>query len=198
MADESDESFEFLFLMLKESQGFSCRPQAVDAAPQVRRQISHGECVDGRWYRDYLELEPEEFSALFDGMLINVTGFFPTRWPGGHDRTGTAGAVVRLAGAEHVRVWSAPDATGEEAYSLAMVIARLSVLTSSVTVKICAFDLDERWSSAAKPLRRAHGTAGPDVPTGSAIWRTSRKSAGSGEEEGAFRRDLHRPGHLRP
>src|SRR5206468_6836036 len=33
-------------------------------------------------YRDYLELELEEFSQLFDSMLINVTGFFrdPLAW----------------------------------------------------------------------------------------------------------------------
>ena len=42
----------------------------------ARRLTSLGE------YRDHLELEPEEFSLLFDSLLINVTGFFrdPPAW----------------------------------------------------------------------------------------------------------------------
>ena len=33
-------------------------------------------------YTDYLELHPEEFGALFNAILINVTGFFrdPQTW----------------------------------------------------------------------------------------------------------------------
>jgi two-component system CheB/CheR fusion protein len=33
-------------------------------------------------YRDYLELEADEFAQLFDSLLINVTSFFRTRRPG--------------------------------------------------------------------------------------------------------------------
>jgi chemotaxis methyl-accepting protein methylase len=75
-------------------------------------------------YVDYLEVHPEEFEALFNTILINVTGFFRD-----------AGAWEFLT--EHVipmilerkpddssiRVWSAGCASGEEAYTLAMILA---------------------------------------------------------------------------
>ena len=75
-------------------------------------------------YVDYLEVHPEEFRALFDTILINVTGFFrdPPAWEA------LAGEIIPrlLAGKrpeEPIRVWSAGCASGEEAYSLAIVLA---------------------------------------------------------------------------
>ena len=96
-------------------------------------------------YLDYLEVHPDEFPALFNTILINVTGFFrdPPAWDY------YAGDVVpRLLEAvgpdDPIRVWSAGCASGEEAYTLAMVLAEaLGAEAFRERVKIYATDVDE-------------------------------------------------------
>ena len=96
-------------------------------------------------YLDYLEVHPEEFIQLFNTILINVTGFF-------RDMAAWEFLVAEIipkliAGKqphEPIRVWSAGCASGEEAYTLAMVLAEALGLESfRQRVKIYATDVDE-------------------------------------------------------
>jgi two-component system CheB/CheR fusion protein len=96
-------------------------------------------------YKDYLELQPEEFGQLFDSLLINVTSFFrdPLAWQALQEQV-----LPELFSAKGVktpiRVWSAGCATGEEAYTLAIVLAEaLGHDQFRERVKIYATDLDE-------------------------------------------------------
>ncbi|HEX6470427.1 MAG TPA: CheR family methyltransferase [Streptosporangiaceae bacterium] len=96
-------------------------------------------------YGDFLEVEPDEYVRLLDSLLINVTGFFRDRpaWQALTDKV-----VPRLLADKPedapVRVWSAGCATGEEAYSLAMVLAdAMGVDKFRQRVKIYATDVDE-------------------------------------------------------
>lgn len=75
--ENGDQEFDELLLMLKETRGFDFT--GYKRSTLMRRV---GRRMDARGlgslsdYRDYLELEPDEFSRLFDSLLINVTGFF--------------------------------------------------------------------------------------------------------------------------
>ncbi|HYC32017.1 MAG TPA: CheR family methyltransferase [Gemmatimonadales bacterium] len=95
-------------------------------------------------YQDYLEVHQEEFDILFNTILINVTGFFrdPPAW-----EAVRALALPAIAGGNAdrpVRVWSAGCASGEEAYTIAMLLAEyLGVDAYRERVKIYATDLDE-------------------------------------------------------
>src|SRR4051812_42709632 len=77
-------------------------------------------------YIDYLELHGEEFAELFNTLLINVTGFFrdPQTWEHLADEI-----LPQLLNAippdAPIRVWCAGCASGEEAYTVAMVLARV-------------------------------------------------------------------------
>ena len=96
-------------------------------------------------YQDYLEVHPDEFARLFDTMLINVTGFFrdPAVWD--YLRDDIVPTMLAAKGtADPVRVWSAGCASGEEAYSVAMLLAESMGLDAyRDRVKIYATDLDE-------------------------------------------------------
>src|SRR4051812_3623743 len=75
-------------------------------------------------YLTYLEVHPDEFEALFNTILINVTGFFrdTETW----DTIRTEIVPRLLAGkpaGSAIRVWSAGCASGEEAYTIAMLLA---------------------------------------------------------------------------
>ena len=121
---ESDEDFDDLLLMLKESRGFDFTGYKRSTLQRrVRRRMALVNVATFNEYRDYLELQPDEFTLLFDSMLINVTSFFrdPTAWEA------LSGKVLpELLSAKSpkspIRVWSAGCATGEEAYTLAMVL----------------------------------------------------------------------------
>jgi two-component system, chemotaxis family, CheB/CheR fusion protein len=102
-------------------------------------------------YVDYLEVHPEEFPHLFNTILINVTAFF--RDPAAWDYL-AADVVPQLASqgsSAPIRVWSAGCASGEEAYTIAMVLAeRLGGEEFRARVKIYATDVDEEALGEAR------------------------------------------------
>ena len=96
-------------------------------------------------YLDYLEVHPDEYEQLFEMLLINVTEFFrdPESWE--HLREAVLPELLAAKGVgEPVRVWSAGCASGQEAYTTAMVFAELmGVEAFRERVKIYATDIDE-------------------------------------------------------
>jgi two-component system CheB/CheR fusion protein len=103
-------------------------------------------------YLDYLEVHPEEFVQLFNTILINVTAFF--RDPAAWEFLATEVIPVLIAEKrpqDPIRVWSAGCASGEEAYTLAMVLAEaLGFERFRQQVKIYATDVDEEALSQAR------------------------------------------------
>jgi two-component system, chemotaxis family, CheB/CheR fusion protein len=101
--------------------------------------------VDGfNTYVDYIRGNAQEAAALFNSILINVTGFF--RDPEAWDvlRAQALPAIVRAASTSgRLRVWSAGCSTGEEAYSAAILIAEALGDAASVDVKIYGTDIDD-------------------------------------------------------
>jgi two-component system, chemotaxis family, CheB/CheR fusion protein len=106
-------------------------------------------------YLDHLEVDPEEFTQLFNTILLNVTSFFrdPPVW----DYLGAEVLPRLLADKgddEPFRIWSAGCASGEEAYTLAMVVAEtLGADAVRERVKIYATDVDEDALSQARQAR---------------------------------------------
>src|SRR5215475_12422098 len=172
--------------MLKETRGFDFTGyKRSTLMRRIRRRMdAHGLTSLGE-YRDYLELEPEEFSQLFDSMLINVTGFFrdPLAWQALQERV--IPELLSAKGAKTpVRIWSAGCATGEEAYTLAMVLAEaMGADQFRERVKIYATDLDEDALQQAR-AGTYEATALADVPE--ELVDTYFEPAGT---KRAFRRD---------
>src|SRR5947209_10850656 len=96
-------------------------------------------------YIDFLELHPEEFGSLFNAILINVTGFFRDQPTWDYLSSEIVPALIKVLPPDSpIRVWSAGCASGEEAYTLAMVMARvLGDREFQERVKIYATDIDE-------------------------------------------------------
>jgi two-component system CheB/CheR fusion protein len=95
-------------------------------------------------YLDYLQVHPDEFELLFNTILINVTSFFRDKpaWDYLTDEI-LPRMMQKKDSREAVRVWSAGCASGEEAYTLAMVLAEyLGVEAFHQRVKIYATDID--------------------------------------------------------
>ena len=96
-------------------------------------------------YREFLDKNPDEFAELFNAILINVTGFFRDRetWEIVEREVVPAIAEQKDARAP-IRVWSAGCASGEEAYTIMIILAEaLGEETLKSRVKIYATDIDE-------------------------------------------------------
>lgn len=96
-------------------------------------------------YLDVLQASSDEFSALFNTILINVTAFFrdPDSWE--YIETDVIPRILAERGPDDpIRIWSAGCASGQEAYTLAMLLAEaLGPDGFRQRVKIYATDVDE-------------------------------------------------------
>src|SRR6185437_4831661 len=186
---ESEEDFDVLLLMLKETRGFDFTGYKRSTLHRrIRRRMALLNLATFGEYRDYLELQPDEFSLLFDSMLINVTSFFrdPLAWQALRDKVIPELLSAKSAKAP-IRVWSAGCATGEEAYTLAIVLAEaLGPDQFRDRVKIYATDLDE---DALQQARTAtyEASALADIPE--RLRDVYFEPTGT---KRAFRRDLRR------
>jgi two-component system CheB/CheR fusion protein len=110
------------------------------------------ECKSYGDYLDYLEVHPEEYEELFNTLLINVTEFFrdPPAWE--HLRDDVLPELLAAKDEnEPIRVWSAGCASGQEAYTAAMVLAELLGEDAfRERVKIYATDIDEDALTTAR------------------------------------------------
>ena len=113
-------------------------------------------------YRERLKDHPEELDTLLRELLISVTNFF--RDPVSFDvlnETVLKPLMASKNGGEEVRVWVPGCATGEEVYTIAILL-REAMDTSRPRSKVQIFgtDLDERAISVARVGRYRRPVAG--------------------------------------
>jgi two-component system CheB/CheR fusion protein len=103
-------------------------------------------------YIDYLEVHPDEFFPFFSTILINVTAFFrdPAAWQVVAEQI--LPRILEARGLEEpIRCWSAGCASGEEAYTIAILLAEaLGEHEFRRRVKIYATDVDEEALTQAR------------------------------------------------
>jgi two-component system, chemotaxis family, CheB/CheR fusion protein len=119
-------------------------------APTIQRRLQRRIVATGNTslaaYAEYVERHPEEYERLVSSFLINVTEFFRDPELFAYLREQVLPELVARARARdrELRIWSAGCATGEEAYSLAILLAEvLGDELPQFTVRLFATDLDE-------------------------------------------------------
>ena len=150
---KSEQQFESLLEYLKRSRGFDFTGyKRVSLARRIEKRMKTVAVDDFAAYVDYLEVHPEEFATLFNTILINVTSFF--RDPGSWEflaQEVLPKLLAKKGRAAPIRVWSAGCASGEEAYTLVMVLAeQLGLDEFKDRVKIYATDVDEEALSKGR------------------------------------------------
>jgi two-component system CheB/CheR fusion protein len=116
---------------------------------RIERRISVHELPNLPAYALYLREQPEEAQALLKDLLISVTNFFRDQAAFEALERKIIPRLFEGKGPEdQVRVWVAGCATGEEAYSVAMLLAEhLSDSADAPGVQVFATDIDE-WAIA--------------------------------------------------
>ncbi|MCU1281676.1 MAG: Methylase of chemotaxis methyl-accepting protein, CheR-type [bacterium] len=125
---------------------------------RIERRMSERKCRAPSDYLSLLTRDAAEIDTLVSSLLIKVTSFFRDReaWEALSTRVIPQMLANKRAGQE-MRVWCAGCATGEEAYSVAMLLAdAIGPSFPSEDVKIFGTDLDE---AAVAHARRGHYSA---------------------------------------
>lgn len=151
--DAQGNDFERLLAFLKQTRGFDFSSyKRTTLQRRVQKRMTSLGIDNYSDYIDYLEVHQDEYQQLFNTILINVTSFFRDveAWD---YFTEVINSQV-LAEKRHdgpIRVWVAGCASGQEAYSVAMMLAE--ALGSNVfrdRVKIYATDLDDDALSSSR------------------------------------------------
>ncbi len=146
-APKAEDALRKIFLLLRAQTGhdFSQYKRSTIVRRVERRMAVHQiERLED--YVRYLQQTPADVEALFRDLLIGVTGFFrdPEAFSALQEH-----AIPRLfAGKDpgsSIRVWVPGCSTGEEAYSLAILLhERMAALKQSFKLQVFATDIDRR------------------------------------------------------
>jgi two-component system CheB/CheR fusion protein len=122
-------------------------------------------------YLDYLREHPDEVKQLFRDLLISVTNFFRDPEAFQALETEVVAPLVRVKEFDApFRIWSAGCATGEEPYSLGiMLLEQLAAEKKSCKVQIFATDVDEAALEAGR-----HGVYPDTISTDVSLERLGR------------------------
>ncbi|GAB3928537.1 PAS domain S-box protein [Larkinella terrae] len=106
-------------------------------------------------YAAFLREHPDETQSLLKDLLISVTNFFRDTKPFTALEENMLPLVIQDKKAEDtLRIWVAGCATGEEAYSLAMLLAERTIgVIDAPKVQIFATDIDENAIAIAREGR---------------------------------------------
>ena len=133
-----------IFILLRAQTGHDFafyKPSTMDRRIERRMAVHQIDALDG--YAKFLQQTPQEVEALFRELLVCVTDFF--RDPEFFSVLETQ-VIAKLVGdkpkGDPIRIWVPGCATGEEAYSIAiLVVERMEALKVSFPVKVFATDL---------------------------------------------------------
>jgi len=143
---EANPEFEALLEYLRQNRSFDFTGYKRSSLMRRVQKRMHTLEIEGYSnYLDYLEVHPDEFIALFNTILINVTSFFRDAavWEGVATKV-IPEILANKRPNQPIRCWSVACASGEEAYSLAILLAEaLGFEQFRNQVKIFATDVDE-------------------------------------------------------
>jgi two-component system CheB/CheR fusion protein len=122
---------------------------------RVQRRMQFHHCEALADYIALLQREPEEATALFRDLLINVTSFFRDTDAFEALRTMVIPRLFEGRGAaDTVRIWSPGCSTGEEVTSIAILLREhMDTLRAPPRVTIFATDIDEHALAIARAGR---------------------------------------------
>ncbi|MEI7529529.1 MAG: chemotaxis protein CheB [Elusimicrobiota bacterium] len=152
-APQNESLLKKIFVLLRAQTGHdftSYKPSTITRRIERRMAVQQIETMAG--YVKFLQATPAEVEALFRDMLIGVTNFF--RDPEAFKELEEVALPRLFAGKPAggvLRVWAPGCSTGEEAYSLAiLLVERLEALKVNYSVQVFATDIDAQAIAVAR------------------------------------------------
>ena len=149
---EEETSLQQIFRLMTQKTGtdFSkYKSSTVQRRIQKRLDALSIDTIDN--YCKHIQHHPEEIDDLFQTVLIGVTTFFRDRPTYDKLRHYVRTIISKKKPGDTIRVWSVGCASGEEPYSIAILIAEeLGERRNEFTVQIFATDIDENALSTGR------------------------------------------------
>jgi two-component system CheB/CheR fusion protein len=144
-APESDVQQILTLLRERTGQDFS-QYKLPSTMRRIARRLQVHQLPDINSYLSYFREHAEEAPALLRDLLISVTNFFRDREAfEALNRKVVPKLFANKGASDQVRAWVVGCATGEEAYSLAMLLLEYAAgLSESPKIQIFATDIDEK------------------------------------------------------
>jgi len=164
---DASQTLHKLFILLRDRTGndFALYKEST-ILRRIERRMNVHQIENLRHYLRFVQANPHELDALFQELLIGVTSFF--RDPEAFEALARKGLPALLEGKPDgaiLRMWVAGCSTGEEAYSLAIVVKEfLAQHKRRLTAQIFASDLDNRAIETARAGLYPVGIAGDVTP----------------------------------
>ena len=148
----TSDSLQKILILIKNHTGhdFSLYKESTIGRRTKRRMYTHHFDDLDEYYR-YIKENPAEIDALFNDILINVTSFF--RDPNAFDtfENKLLELLDKKANGDTVRIWVPGCSTGEEVYSIAMIVQKyMETSGKNMEVRIFGTDIDENAVSTAR------------------------------------------------
>ena len=146
-ASKTENALQKIFILLRTQTGHDFsqyKTSTIHRRIQRRLAVHQIETIEG--YVKYLQQSPVEVGALFNDLLIGVTSFFrdPEAFAALEQQIIPKLLASKPAGTA-IRIWSPACSTGEEAYSLAILLQeRMEALKQEYKVQIFATDIDSQ------------------------------------------------------
>jgi two-component system, chemotaxis family, CheB/CheR fusion protein len=147
------EALESILEKIRQARSFDFRNyKRATLRRRIERRMGERRCRTMGEYAELLDRSPEEYDALVSRMLIKVTSFFRDRETWDLLARKVVPPLLRKKQArEELRAWSVGCATGEEAYSLAMLVAEaLGPAAATANAKVFGTDVDEAAVAVAR------------------------------------------------
>jgi len=153
LSDTAPEAFEQVIRLLRTHTGYNFRNYKTGTLNRrIQRRMSLYRCATLDEYVDQLRESSTEVQALFKDLLISVTRFFRDAEAWEAMAAEVIPALVRnKSTGETVRIWVPGCATGEEAYSLAMLLSEeIERQFAAIEIQIFATDIDDDAIAVAR------------------------------------------------
>lgn len=165
LATDPDARLEAILTQLKTTIGIDFdRYKHTTVKRQLKRRMAIREVKDFEEYGALLHEDPDECRALADSLLVSVTSFFRDpeafRVLAEHVHN-----YINSHGRQSLRVWVPGCATGEEAYSLAMMVGEALDFPADLVRRLKVFGTDLDETSLAIARRATYpATSLDDIP----------------------------------
>ncbi|HSN03625.1 MAG TPA: CheR family methyltransferase [Nitrospira sp.] len=164
---DAAQTLQKIFILLRDRTGNDFALYKMNTIQRrIERRMNVHQIENLKQYLRFVLANPHELDALFQELLIGVTSFF--RDQPAFDALAEKGLPSLVEGKPDgatLRVWVAGCSTGEEAYSLAILIHEYLLQKKlRLTVQIFASDLDSRAIETARAGLYPIGIAGDIAP----------------------------------
>lgn len=146
-ADPPDDAFQQIIQLLKQSHGMDfSQYKTTTVGRRIERRVTLMRLNNPQQYLQHLHSHPQEIDSLLHDLLINVTEFFRDARAFEYlEEHVIPDLLSDLQGKSNLRIWVAGCATGEEAYSIAMLLDEaISARGLNLDVSVFATDADHR------------------------------------------------------